>query len=495
MEITFSFPEKVGRQSFLILPLFQDVPFEDCAPEELAETLMLRREEKDFTAKQGESLLIFPDFEDFPGKVLLVGFGKAEKLKSSEVRSNAALAIKAAKHHRIQETGFFLPETLEFFAQDLAEGLSLANYNPAKYQTGKNKEKNDKKQLTKINFIITQEDRKKLKALSSGLYKGFQIADSVNHVRDLVNGPHNVVNSQSLVEEAVKAGKMSNSTVTILDEKDLARLGMGAFLGVSGASEFEPKIIIMEYKASRPLSKRPVVIAGKGITFDSGGYNLKPSAAIQDMKMDKAGAAAIIGIFSLLKKMNIRRNVVGIMAITENLIGPTAQKVNDIVTAYNGKTIEVANTDAEGRLILADTVAYAVKKFKPDYLVDLATLTGAILSALGERHAGLFSNDKELSKKLRRAGNLTDELVWPMPIHPDMREKIKGKLADYVNWEPSGLAGSAKGAAFIEAFVEKTKWAHLDIAGTAFVKEPKKYDHHGATGYGVRLMIKLLEIL
>jgi leucyl aminopeptidase len=493
MEITILNPNNIQKIKFLLLPLFEDIPFEESAPAEIAEMLMLRKQEGDFEGKHGQSLMVFPDFENYPSKVLMVGFGKAEKITAGEVRNNAALAVKSAKHHNKREIGLYLGSPLQEFSQELAEGLSLANYNPAKYQTGINKEKNEKKDIKKINFILTETERKKVKKITSELNKGFQIADSVNHVRDLVNGPHNVINADSLLEEVVKVGKMSNSTVTILDEKDMAKLGMGAMLGVSGAGEYEPKLVIMEYRAARATSKRPVVLVGKGITFDSGGYNLKPSAAMEAMKMDMAGAAGIIGAFALLKKMGIRRNVIGVLALTENLIGPTAQKVNDIVTAYNGKTIEVANTDAEGRLILADAVSYAAAKYKPDCLIDLATLTGAIISALGERHAGLFSNDKELSKQLRRAGNITDELVWPMPIHPDVREKIKGKLADYVNWEPSGFAGSAKGAAFIEAFVGKTRWAHIDIAGTAYSKEPKKYDHPGATGYGVRLLLKFLE--
>ncbi|HRY91095.1 MAG TPA: hypothetical protein P5229_02005, partial [Candidatus Gracilibacteria bacterium] len=244
-------------------------------------------------------------------------------------------------------------------------------------------------------------------------------------------------------------------------------------------------------KFTRGFMKGELVDLGKLSATELTGLRITPSSALGSSRL-KLKDEHFPQVLAVLKKFNIRHHVVGILALTENLIGPTAQKVNDIITAYNGKTIEVANTDAEGRLILADAVSYAVDKFKPDCLIDLATLTGAIMVALGDRHAGLFSNDQDLTKKLRHSGNRTDELVWPMPIHPDTREKIKGKLADYVNWEPSGLAGSAKGAAFIEAFVGKTKWAHLDIAGTAFVKEPKKYDHPGATGYGVRLLMDFL---
>ncbi len=492
MEISLLKPDKLDSQKILLLPLFEDIPFSQSAPEALHDLLELRAQEKDFEAKPGQSLTVFPDFEDFPSKVILAGFGKSSRLSGKTVRESIAVATRHAKSLKVNELSVYLNDPLNHYAQELAEGIGLANYNPAKYQTGKNKQANEKKELKKVNFIITESDRKKFKQLSESLFKGLELSSSVNLVRDLVNGPHNYVNGDSLVEESIKIAKVCNAKVTILEEKDLARLGMGAMLGVGGAGEYEPRMLILEYKASRPLSKRPIVLAGKGITFDSGGYNLKPSQAMSDMKQDMAGAATILGVFALLKKFNIRHHVVGILALTENLIGPTAQKVNDIITAYNGKTIEVANTDAEGRLILADAVSYAVDKFKPDCLIDLATLTGAIMVALGDRHAGLFSNDQDLTKKLRHSGNRTDELVWPMPIHPDTREKIKGKLADYVNWEPSGLAGSAKGAAFIEAFVGKTKWAHLDIAGTAFVKEPKKYDHPGATGYGVRLLMDFL---
>ncbi len=493
MEISITKADKIGKLKMLIVPMFEDIPFAKTCPEEIKDMVELRRQDGDFEGKEGQSLLLFPDYEGFPVKVLLIGFGKKAGLNATKVRCEVAVAIKSAKNHKVQEVGFYMVKELYGFAQSIAEGFVLSNYNPAKYQTGKKKEENEKKDVKKVFVVSAENNRKAEKEYERALDKGLQIGEAANLVRDLVNGPHNMVNADVMVEEAEKAAKQSNSSVLILEEKDMEKMGMGAMLGVGEAAEYEPKMVIMEYKAKGAVTKAPVVIVGKGITFDSGGYNLKPSQGMDAMKMDKAGAAAIIGTFRLLKKLGIRRNVIGILAITENLIGPTAQKPNDIVTAYNGKTIEVANTDAEGRLILADAIAYGVKKYKPDCVIDLATLTGAIIVALGERHAGLFSNDKELGEKLVIAGESTDELVWPMPIHEDVKEKVKGKLADLVNWESSGMAGPCKGAAFIEEFVGGNKWAHIDIAGTAYVKEPKKYDHHGATGYGVRLLIEFLE--
>jgi leucyl aminopeptidase len=239
----------------------------------------------------------------------------------------------------------------------------------------------------------------------------------------------------------------------------------------------------------------PIVLVGKGILFDSGGYNLKPRGSIEDMQLDKAGAAAVLAVIKLAHKVGIKRRVISVMPFTENLIGGRALKPSEILKTYSGKTIEITNTDAEGRLILADAVAYAVDKFKPKHLIDVATLTGACMVALGSRYAGLFTNNQELAGALRTAGDEVDELLWPLPLTKEHREKMKGVYADLRNADLGSErdAGASKGAAFIAEFVGKTKWAHLDIAGPAWVTDPKKYESKGATGFGVRALLRFLE--
>lgn len=269
---------------------------------------------------------------------------------------------------------------------------------------------------------------------------------------------------------------------------------MNAFLGVNKGSATGASMVIMEHKPQGAKGK-PIVLVGKGIVFDSGGYNLKKGAWFADMKMDMSGAAVVMNVLGVCSKLGIKKHVIGITPITDNLIGKDAQKVSDIVTTYSGKTVEVNNTDAEGRLILCDALAYGIKKFKPTMVIDVATLTGACVMALGERYAGLFGNNGKLITQLKKAGQETDELTWHMPIHPDHTKEMKSRIADLqnINYGNSGMAGASTAAAFLQEFVGKTHWAHLDIAGTAFVKHPKKYESAMGTGFGVRLLTQFLE--
>ena len=271
---------------------------------------------------------------------------------------------------------------------------------------------------------------------------------------------------------------------------------MGALLSVNkGSGKKAAKLVVMEYKPKKPSKKDPILLVGKGLVFDAGGYNLKPSKYIEDMHQDKAGGALVVGIFNALKDLNIKRRVVGIVPLTENLIDSEAQKPSEIIKSYSGKTIEIRNTDAEGRLILADALSYGVETYKPEYTIDFATLTGACVIALGDRYAGLMGNNESLMDKIKKSGDKTEELVWQLPIHDDFRESMKGQVADLRNIDngTSSFAGTSKAAAFLEYFVNKSKWAHLDIAGVAYNEKPKAVDQPFATGYGVRMMLDFLE--
>ena len=479
-----------GKINLLVIPLFKDADFGASAPPELKSLLQKRQREKDFKGRSGESLLILPDSKELPKKIMLAGFGKKKKISGTSVRVSAALAIKEARNLRPQEMAFLLPRNLVKHAGALSEGFGLGNYNPAKYQTGKNRRKNEKLDIKKITILFQKPDKK----LREVLYEGIEIAEAVNVARDLVNAPPMIKNVDYLAEKSRQIARENGCKITVLDADRIGKLKMGGILGVSRGSAFGPKLVIMEH---RPFGspKNPVIIAGKGIIFDSGGYDLKPRGAMREMNLDMAGAAAVMGLFMLLKKLKIRQHVVGIFALTDNLIGAKAQKPSDIITTYSGKTVEISNTDAEGRLILCDTISYALKRWKPRYLIDIATLTGACMIALGERYAGLFSNDDELMAKLKRAGDESDELLWPLPLHPDYAAKMKSEVADLRNWDEVPFAGASKGAAFLQFFVEKNKWAHLDIAAPAYAKDPKKYESPRATGYGVRLLLQFLRKL
>jgi len=490
MELKLEKNKITGREKLLIIPLFKDSDFTLKMPAELHALLKKRQQLKDFTASQGQSLLLLPDSDKLPAKILLCGFGKKEQLNDTSARNSAALAVKAAKKLKLQQAEMILPENLAKHAQAFGEGLGMGNYNPAKYQTGKNKQNNEKTDIKKITIFYDGKDKK----LAAALRDGLEIAAAVNEVRDLVNAPPALKTVNYMAEKAREVARQNGYKITVIDKKKLEQMGMGALMGVNRGSTAGAKLVMIEH-SPWGSSKKPVVIAGKGIIFDSGGYNLKPSAAMSNMNLDMAGAASVIGLFMLLKKLKVKQHVAGIFALTENLIDANAQKPSDIVTTYSGKTVEISNTDAEGRLILCDTISYALKKWEPRYLIDIATLTGACMVALGERYAGLFSNDKELAAKLEKAGKESDELLWPLPLHPDYSAKMKSKIADLRNSDDSPYAGASKGAAFIQYFVGKTPWAHLDIAGPAHVKEPKKYENEMATGYGVRLFLQFLRNL
>jgi leucyl aminopeptidase len=515
--------EIAGDEKLLIVPMFADAELKKTIPASLQAIIEPCMKSGDFTGKAFETLLLLPNRneghdQNIPSKILLVGFGAKSDINASQVRNCAGAAIKEAKKHNLNEVAVYIAPQLTKFAEVFAEGIGMGNYNPAAYQTGENKEKNEKSDVKEITIIMDAQSgsAKTVAAVKGGtkasasakaqskitaqagaalkkdLETGLLIAAAVNEVRDLVNAPAPLKNISYLVDRAKEIAHASGSHIKILDKKELARLGMGAIIGVNKGSSESAKMVVMEHKPFGS-KKEPIVIIGKGIIFDSGGYNLKPRDAMTDMKSDMAGAAAVMGVFRLLKDLAIRQHVVGIFPLTENLIGSEAQKPSDIITTFDGKTVEVTNTDAEGRLVLADAIGYAVKNCNPRYIIDLATLTGACVIALGEKYAGLFGNDDELISKLKKAGDAVDELVWPLPIHSADAEKMKGIITDYRNWEPDISAALSKSAAFIRFFVGEKKWAHLDIAGPAFVKTPKKYESQMATGYGVRLLVEFLQ--
>jgi leucyl aminopeptidase len=414
--------------------------------------------------------------------------GKKDKLNATEVRNIFATVVKTIKNGKFTEISIVLPDELLAFVEELGQAVEMGNYYAAKYKSGKEREELENKQIKKITFINEKLDKK----IQEMLKRGMAIGQAVNLVRDLVNGPPNIVSIDAMADLAKDVATENKYKIQILDKPKLEKLKMGALLGVNRGSASGAKLVIMEHLPNGKKEK-PTIIVGKGIIFDTGGYNLKPSMAMDGMNMDMAGAAVVLGTFMLLKKLNVKRNVIGVFPLTDNMVSDNAQRPTEVVTTFSGKTVEIGNTDAEGRLVLADAISYALKNYDAASVIDLATLTGACRAALGERYAGLLGNNKALKQKLRKAGAATDEALWPLPLHPDHTKSMKSKIADLNNIDGTGLAGASTAAAFIAEFVEKKPWAHLDIAGVASVKSPKRCDVPGATGFGVRLLLKYLE--
>ena len=318
-----------------------------------------------------------------------------------------------------------------------------------------------------------------------------KLVDGVFFTRDLVSEPGNILYPESLAEQAQTLSELGVE-VEVLDEKKLKKLGAGALLGVGQGSVKPPRLIIMRWNGAKKSDAQPVAIIGKGITFDTGGISLKPGAGMEDMKWDMGGSGVVIGLMKALAGRKAKLNAIGIVAAAENMPDGNAIRPGDILTSLSGQTIEVNNTDAEGRLVLADALWYCQDKFKPAFMIDLATLTGAIMIALGSEQAGLFSNDDALADQLIAAGKATGEHLWRMPLGDGYNKQIDSDVADMKNISGSREAGASIGAVFLQRFVNGTKWAHLDIAAMAWSKKDAPTVPKGATGYGVRLLDNFL---
>ena len=445
----------------------------------------------DFSGKSGTIQLIHP----LSGKIeriVLTGLGDRRKATREIIRQAISAAINNLKTVQCANAAVLVPEIDSIDGKDLGQIVSetaiLSTYEFSQYK------KNDEKKKTVLKEICILTDKENLGAIKKGGEIWEKIAFAVCLARNLANEPANIVTPTTLALEAVKMAKQNGIKYKILEIKDMKRLGMGALLGVAKGSDEPAKFIILEYhpkfKIQSSKFKIPtIVLVGKGITFDSGGISIKPSQSMDEMKYDMAGGATVIGAMQAAAQLKLPMRIIGLIPSTENLPSGTAQRPGDIVRAMNGKTIEVLNTDAEGRMILADALVYA-KKYNPDAVIDFATLTGAIVVAIGEHASGLFSNNENLEKNLKKAGEDTGERVWPMPMYDEYFEQIKGDLADIRNI--GGKEGGPSTAAkFLEQFTD-FPWAHLDIAGTAWTTKPKPYRPKGATGVGVRLIIETL---
>jgi len=369
------------------------------------------------------------------------------------------------------------------FAAHMGLGIRLRRYRFDKYFT----KQEEVKKPSVIGVSILSDAAAKAKKLFAELD---HVAEGVTFARDLVTEPGNVIYPESYAEK-IKELSGLGVDVEILSEEDMEELGMGALLGVGQGSACESHLVIMRWNGSKNEATQPVALVGKGVTFDTGGISLKPGGGMEDMKFDMGGSAAVVGAMMALAGRKAKVNAVGVVGLVENMPSSTAQRPGDVVTSMSGQTIEIINTDAEGRLVLADALWYTQDRFKPKFIIDLATLTGAIIVALGQEYAGIFSNDDDLTEKLIKAGGEVDEPVWRMPLGKAYDKQINSKIADMKNMGGK-YGGSIAAAQFLQRYVNDVPWVHIDIAGTAWKTEASDIAHEGATGYGVRLLDQLI---
>ena len=446
-----------------------------------------------FKGKKGESLNVMTPGGTKLDRVLLIGLGKSKERKVTGALSiggkvYAALAKAGAASITICIDGIdnnskLAPE----LASEFAFGALLRSYRFDKYRTKEKAEDKPTLKSMKIQCLNSVKARAMFTAKK-------QVADGVFLTRDLVSEPPNILYPDTLATRTKELTKLGVK-VEIMTESQMKKLGMGALLGVGQGSSREPRMVVMQWngvlKSKSGKATAPIAFVGKGVTFDTGGISLKPAAGMEDMKWDMGGSAVVIGLMKALAGRKAKSNVVGVVGLVENMPDGNAQRPGDIVTAMDGQTIEVLNTDAEGRLVLADALHYTNTRFKPKFMVNLATLTGAIIVALGNEHAGMFSNNDQLSERLTKAGLAVDEKVWRMPMNDAYDKMINCDAADMKNIGGRG-AGSITAAQFLQRFVGGTPWAHLDIAGVTWSAKDAPVVPKGGTAFGVRLLDRLV---
>ncbi len=437
-----------------------------------------------FTGRNDETLTILaPTKLDF-SRILLVGVGKpgTSDLIQWQNRGGQIVALlNAAGETSVAIVVDPVGDNDPGVAANIAFGARLRGYRFDKYRT---KQKPEQKPTLKEVAILVADPG----AAKHAFQPLDKLADGVFFTRDLVSEPANVIYPETLAAAAKSLTKLG-VTVEVLDEKQMKKLGMGALLGVGQGSARPPRLVVMQWKGN-PKAKNaaPVAFIGKGVTFDSGGISIKPAAGMEDMKWDMGGSGVVIGLMKALAGRKAKVNAVGVVGLVENMPSGTAQRPGDIVTSMSGQTIEVLNTDAEGRLVLADALWYCQDRFKPQFMIDLATLTGAILIALGNEHAGLFTNSDQLADRLLGAGKAVGEKLWRLPMSDAYDRLIDGDAADVKNISGGREAGSITAAQFLQRFVNGVPWAHLDIAGTTWSKKDGPVTPKGATAFGVRLL-------
>jgi leucyl aminopeptidase len=415
-------------------------------------------------------------------KILFAGLGNKNEFNTEKSRIISGKIIQYAKEFKIKELSIFTFNFSKDIIESFVEGIILSSYSFEKFKTSKNNT------IDKVSILIegnTKEYQKKINEISV-------ICQSVNLGREISNLPPNECSPQYLAKIALDL-KNQGIKSKIISFDVMKDMGLNGIVSVGGGSINSPKLIVLNYEGTKKEEK-PILLVGKAVTFDSGGISIKPSDKMEEMKFDKCGGVNVIAIMKSLSSLKIKHNVIGIIPTVENMPSNSSYRPSDIIKMYNGKSVEVINTDAEGRLILADALSFGIKQYKPKLIIDMATLTGACIIALGNNIAGIIGNDEKLIKKILDISKVTDEKMWQLPLLEDHHEQIKSKNADIKNIG-GRAAGAITAAAFLSNFVENTPWAHLDIAGTAWNQEgslSKSYNPPGATGFGIRTIIKFI---
>ncbi len=478
---------KKEKMTTLIVPVCKDKDIHDNS--DVSKLVTSAKKVKEFKGRANQELI----FYNPPGvkvkKVVFLGIGKLKEIDPETLRSISGKAVKKCIKWKLSDVLFAVPaaQKVKLKMTDvlgaMMEGAFLANYIFDRYK----KEKKDKK-LTRLKFLVKPDTAKKQRRLPARIRK---ICSGTLMAREWVSTPSNDKRPGQFARSISAAAKKAKLKVSVITESQMKKKKMGSLLSVSAGSTSSARMMILEHNPRG--AKKTIVLAGKGVTFDSGGINLKPGSGLDTMKMDMGGAASVAAALITAANLKLKTKIIGILPLVENMPSGSATRPGDIVKSLSGKTIEIGNTDAEGRLILIDAITYALKQYKPDTIIDMATLTGACVVALGEKIAGVFSSDDKLAKSIVESGEKTHERCWHMPLPDDYKPLLKSDLADINNVSSARWGGAITAALFLKEFTEDTQWAHIDIAGPAYTKKAEDYCPPGGTGFGVRLLCDWLE--
>lgn len=487
------------RTPLLVLQHFQDDSEPNGAAASVDEAMggLLARlmTRGDFRGRQGDTLVLYPPDAGFPAdRVLLVGVGKREEYAMQSLRKAVGSAVREAERLRVDEMTLALGHLErksehmggQFASRGAVEGAVLAAWDYRDLKTAPPRE-GDPPVVRLASVVLLATDEEEAEEMRAGADVGRIVAEGENLARELAAKPGNIATPTHLAEVARSIAEEGGMDITVLDRAGMEAEGLRGVLAVAAGTDEEPRFIIMEYRGAG-ADTRPVVLVGKGVTFDSGGISIKPAQKMEEMKYDMSGAAAVLGAMQAVARLRPRANVVALIPATENLLSGRATKPGDVLRMYSGKTVEVINTDAEGRLILADALAYA-HKYEPAAMIDAATLTGSVVIGLGHEAIGLMGNDGQLMDQVRAVGERTGERCWPLPLWDEYRAQIDSDVADIKN-TGGRPAGSITAGWFLKEFVGEIPWVHLDIAGTAYRDENASYLRKGPTGVPTRLFIE-----
>jgi len=480
---------KKTKTETLVIPVCEDTQIHDNSA--IVSIINKAKKLKEFKGEKDDEVILYTPPGVNAERVIFLGIGKAKEIDFEKLRKMSGRAIKECIKKNLSQVLIAVPSDKKIKIEmsqvltPLLEGAFLGNHIFDRY-----KKEKKLKALKTINFFFFSDTAKafrKLPVQVEAVCKGTVFA------RVWVNTPSNDKRPEQFAKSIKTPARKANLKVNILTEKDLKQKKFGAMLAVAKGSSSKPCMVTLEYAPKN--FKTTVVLVGKGVTFDSGGINLKPTGSLETMKMDMGGAATVAAALIATAKLKPKIRVIGVLPIVENMLSGDASRPGDIIKSFSGKTVEIGNTDAEGRLILADAMSYAVKKYKPQVLIDIATLTGACVVALGENIAGLFSFDNDLAETIIKSGEKTYERCWQLPMPEDYKELLKSDFADINNIGKTRWGGAITAALFLSEFVSDTRWAHIDIAGPAYIKKENAYCPAGGTGFGVRLICEVLKKL